>query len=276
MLALGHDGAFALNDWSFTQLCGVAGVSKDTVNRLSAETAAEVFRETMPGGNKPIQLFTTDQEVRSIHGHSYTRLFNADLRGDAHGVRRRLPAPAEGFQRRRRASTLGEQDMFMFLIDPAGWTEIGGEAFPPASSSGSSSHDASVFTFIESLGVSPLAGIVGASSPFAPALTLRAVLLCGCRGRIGSCTWPFPSPVISQHKEQSVADSNPCLRKNPTASGDSQFSSAHSAPEDAGDGCIEESCIRKAVTESRPDRRPCRPFRYNLDPPGARSTSGGW
>jgi len=46
-----------------------------------------------------------------------------------------------------------------------------------------------------------------------------------------------------------VADSNPCLRKKPTASGDSQFSSAHSAPEDAGDGCIEESCIRKAVTE---------------------------
>jgi histone H3/H4 len=25
----------------------------------------------------------------------------------------------------------GEQDMFMFLIDPSGWTEIGGEAFAP-------------------------------------------------------------------------------------------------------------------------------------------------
>ena len=30
---------YRLNDWSFTQLCGLAGASKDTVNRLSPETA---------------------------------------------------------------------------------------------------------------------------------------------------------------------------------------------------------------------------------------------
>ena len=58
MLALGDDGAFGLNDWSFTQLCGLAGVSKDTVNRLSPSTAAAVFGETMPEANKPLQLFT--------------------------------------------------------------------------------------------------------------------------------------------------------------------------------------------------------------------------
>ena len=130
VLALGHDGAFALNDWSFTQLCGVAGVSKDTVNRLSAETASQVFRETIPGGYKPIQLFTTDQEVRSIHGHSYTRLYNSDLVA-------MLMEFAVDFQPPQKASTgltglyVGEQDMFAFLIDPTGWAEIGGEAFAP-------------------------------------------------------------------------------------------------------------------------------------------------
>ena len=130
VLALGHDGAFELNDWSFTQLCGVAGVSKDTVNRLSAETASRVFRETMPGGNKPVQLFTTEREVRSIHGHSYTRLYNAELVA-------MLMEFAVDFQPPQKASTggtglyCGEQDLFAFLIDPTGWTEIGGEAFAP-------------------------------------------------------------------------------------------------------------------------------------------------
>ena len=130
VLALGHDGAFELNDWSFTQLCGLAGVSKDTVNRLSAETASRVFPETMPGGNKPLQLFTTEREVRSIHGHSYTRLYNADLVA-------MLMEFAVDFQPPQKASTggtglyCGEQDLFAFLIDPTGWAEIGGEAFAP-------------------------------------------------------------------------------------------------------------------------------------------------
>ena len=112
------------------QLCGLAGVSKDTVNRLSAETASRVFRETMPGGNKPIQLFTTEREVRSIHGHSYTRLYNADLVA-------MLLEFAVDFQPPQKASTggtglyCGEQDLFAFLIDPTGWAEIGGEAFAP-------------------------------------------------------------------------------------------------------------------------------------------------
>lgn len=72
---------FALNDWSFTQLCGIARVAKETVNRLSAETAARVIGETLPEGNKPAQLFTRDDHVRSIHGHSYTRLHDSQLVG---------------------------------------------------------------------------------------------------------------------------------------------------------------------------------------------------
>ena len=66
VVALGDDGAFHLNDWSFGQLCHFAGVSKDTVNRLSPETASRVFRETMPAGNKPLQVLTLGDRVRSI------------------------------------------------------------------------------------------------------------------------------------------------------------------------------------------------------------------
>ncbi len=37
--AFSGDGAFAMNDWSFGQLCRLAGVAKETVNRLSPDTA---------------------------------------------------------------------------------------------------------------------------------------------------------------------------------------------------------------------------------------------
>jgi hypothetical protein len=52
-----HDGRMALridgqppcrlNDWSFSQLCGIAGVAKETVNRLMPETATRVLTETL-------------------------------------------------------------------------------------------------------------------------------------------------------------------------------------------------------------------------------------
>ena len=82
-LRLADGGPFPLNDWSFSQLCSLAGISKDTVNKLSGSTAGQVFAETLPGGSKPLQLMTTTADtcemVRSIHGVSYTRLFDADL-----------------------------------------------------------------------------------------------------------------------------------------------------------------------------------------------------
>ena len=79
MLEAGNDGAFEMNDWSFGQLCRLSGVAKETVNRLSPETAGRVFDETLPRGPKPLQLFTQGGQLRSIHAASYTRLFNADL-----------------------------------------------------------------------------------------------------------------------------------------------------------------------------------------------------
>ena len=53
LLAAGDDGAFEMNDWSFGQLCRLAGVAKETVNRLVPDTAARVFAETLPTGKKP-------------------------------------------------------------------------------------------------------------------------------------------------------------------------------------------------------------------------------
>ncbi|MBX9681401.1 MAG: hypothetical protein K2X38_21815 [Gemmataceae bacterium] len=125
-----------MNDWSFTQLCQLARVNKDTVNRLSPDTAWRVFQETLPEGNKPLQVFTQEERVRSIHGVSYTRLFNSDLLA-------MLQEFATDFQPPQRAAYggkdgsggtglyAGEQDLFAFLIDPTGWAEIDGEAFAP-------------------------------------------------------------------------------------------------------------------------------------------------
>lgn len=129
-LQAGTDGAFQMSDWSFSQLCGLSGVSKETVNRLSPKTATEVFRETIPSRSKPLQLLTTGDQVRSIHGASYTRLWNSELLAIVQEF-------ATDFQPPQKAASggtglyAGEQDIFCFMIDPTGWTEIGGEAFAP-------------------------------------------------------------------------------------------------------------------------------------------------
>lgn len=130
MLDAGNDGAFTMNDWSFGQLCRLSGVAKETVNRLSPDTAARVFGETLPQGQKPLQLFTLGGTLRSVHAASYTRLYNADLLALIQEFAVGFEPPPKGFNG---ATGLygGEQDMFCFLIDPAGWTEIGGEAFAP-------------------------------------------------------------------------------------------------------------------------------------------------
>jgi hypothetical protein len=132
-LALGQESSpFTMNDWSFTQLCSFAGASRDTVNRLSPDTASRVLNELLPRGNKPLQLYTDDESrvVRSIHGTTYTRLHNADLVTT-------LREFAVDFQPPQKASTggtglyCGEQDLFCFLIDPTGWADIDGQAFAP-------------------------------------------------------------------------------------------------------------------------------------------------
>lgn len=129
-LVLGVNGAHQLNDWSFGQICKLSGVGKDTLNKLSPETAALALRETMPDGGKPLQALTVGSTVRSIHGTAYTRLHNVELLDIVRDF-------ATDFQPPQKAAGggtglyCGEQDMFVFLIDPLGWCEIEGEAFAP-------------------------------------------------------------------------------------------------------------------------------------------------
>jgi hypothetical protein len=132
-LDLGQQGSpFAMNDWSFSQLCGLAGASRETVNRLSPDTASRVLNELLPRGNKPLQLYTDDesQTVRSIHGTTYTRLHNADLVSMLMEFATDFQPP----QKARGGGTglyRGEQDLFAFLIDPTGWAEIDSQPFAP-------------------------------------------------------------------------------------------------------------------------------------------------
>lgn len=129
-LMIGNNPDYALNDWSFTQMCRMAGVSKETINRLSPKTASKALEETLPQSDKPLQLLTTGDRVRSVHGVAYTRLWNADLldavRDTASGFDAPQPSSLGGT-----GLYCGEQDLFAFLIDPLGWIEIGGEAFAP-------------------------------------------------------------------------------------------------------------------------------------------------
>jgi hypothetical protein len=129
-LTLGSDGAFVLNHWSFSQLCTMCGVSRDTINRLSPDTASRALNETLPGGTKPLQILSTDHSIRSIHGVTYSRLWSADLVTVLREFAVDFQPPPKGYNG---ATGLyaGEQDLFCFLIDPAGWAEIDGEPFAP-------------------------------------------------------------------------------------------------------------------------------------------------
>jgi len=131
-LCVGSDGAeLRLNDWSFSQLCGMAGVQKSTVNRLTPKTASKVFEETLPRAEKPLQILTTGERIRSIHGVAYTRLFNVELLDVVNEFASDFSPPQKAFDEVHTGLYCGEQDLFAFLIDPAGWAEIDGEAFAP-------------------------------------------------------------------------------------------------------------------------------------------------
>lgn len=139
-----HEGALALrvnglppfrmNDWSFTQLCALAGVAKDTLNRLQPDTAAQVFTETLGervDSDTDLQALVLDNRmVRAINGSQYKRLWSADLLALVQEFATDFTPPQKGFNG---ATGLyaGEQDLFVFLIDATGWIEIGNQAFAP-------------------------------------------------------------------------------------------------------------------------------------------------
>jgi len=123
-----------LNDWSFSQFCSIAGVAKDTVNRLRPETAVQVLSETVRQRTRDdtdLQALVFDDKIiRAINGEQYKRLWNAEIIAMLQEFAVDFQPPQKGYNG---ATGLyaGEQDMFCFLIDPAGWTEIGEDAFAP-------------------------------------------------------------------------------------------------------------------------------------------------
>ena len=130
-LGIGNDSDFMLNDWSFSQLCRMANVSKETINRLSSKTASKAFQETLPPSDKPLQLLATGNTIRSIHGVAYTRLWNAELLDVVREAAPDFTPPQTACDGISSGLYCGEQDLFAFLIDPLGWVDIGGESFAP-------------------------------------------------------------------------------------------------------------------------------------------------
>lgn len=125
-----EDVTLSLSDWSFSQLCKLCEVHKETVNKVTAETAALVFRDALPRSRKPFQVYAERDTALAVHGTAYSRLFDAEV---LQAVREAAPdftPPPPGFNG---ATGLyaGEQDMFAFGIDDTGWVEIGEERFAP-------------------------------------------------------------------------------------------------------------------------------------------------
>jgi hypothetical protein len=117
---------YRLNDWSFSQFCAIAGVSKDTVNRLQPATAVQVLSETVRQRTRD----DTDLQALVINGEQYKRLWNAEIIAMLQEFAVDFQPPPKGYNGAI-GLYAGEQDMFCFLIDPAGWTEIGEDAFAP-------------------------------------------------------------------------------------------------------------------------------------------------
>lgn len=130
-VGIGDNPDFSLNDWSFSQLCRMAGVNKETINRLSLKTASKALEETLPHTDKPLQILTTGDQIRSVHGVAYTRLWNLELLDLVKEFASDFTPPQTAMDGVSSGLYCGEQDMFCFLIDPAGWAEIDGEAFAP-------------------------------------------------------------------------------------------------------------------------------------------------
>ncbi len=125
-----EDAHLSLSDWSFSQLCKLCGVHKDTVNKLTSETASRVFRDTLPHSRKPLQVYAAADTALAVHSSTYSRLFDAEVLEAVREAAPDLTPPPPGLDG---ATGLyaGEQDMFAFGIDPDGWVEIGGENFAP-------------------------------------------------------------------------------------------------------------------------------------------------
>lgn len=125
-----EDVSLTLSDWSFSQLCKLCEVQKESVNKLTTETAALVFRDTLPRSRKPLQVYAASDTALAVHSTAYSRLYDAEVLEAVRDVAPDFTPPPKGIGG---ATGLyaGEQDMFAFGIDPESYVEIGGESFAP-------------------------------------------------------------------------------------------------------------------------------------------------
>ncbi len=130
-LKLTGDRAFALNDWSYYQLCSLLNVDRQIIEQLKLETAAQVISELIPRDNRPLQVFTVGDTIRSIHSISYERLFNSRL---LEVVIDEVTNMTEFDDKQFRAPAFfaGECDLFAYMIDESNWLNYRDERFAPA------------------------------------------------------------------------------------------------------------------------------------------------
>ncbi|MFO1003768.1 MAG: hypothetical protein U0936_25840 [Planctomycetaceae bacterium] len=105
-----------MNDWSFDPTLAVWPESiSTTLNRLRIETAVQALTGTLPRGRKPLQVLTTDDYVRSVHGAANFTLYNSELLDMVRDRAGDFVPP----QDRSEPTGLyaGEQDMFCFSSD---------------------------------------------------------------------------------------------------------------------------------------------------------------
>ncbi len=130
-LKITGDRAYDLNDWSFSQLCSYLNADRKVMDRLAAETAAQVVSEIFPTGGTPLQIYTVGSTIRSIHPISYSRLSSTDVLemviDEACNLTeyRDLSLKIPGYFN-------GERDMFSCLIDDSSWLVCRDERFAPA------------------------------------------------------------------------------------------------------------------------------------------------
>ena len=124
------DMPFTLNEWSFSQLCRLNRVSKDTLNKLSPSTASLALRETLPKLRKPFQVYSSGGIARSVHGTTYTRLYDEEVLAVLGEFQADFAPPPVGANGGT-GLYAGEQDMFCFLVDEQSRIEVRGESFAP-------------------------------------------------------------------------------------------------------------------------------------------------
>jgi len=98
---------------------------------MSAKTATTAIEETLPKADRPIQFLHGDDEVRSIHGISYTRLWNSELLDVVGQFDSEFQPPKPAQYHHGTGLYAGEQDMFAFLVDDNAWVDIGEDRFAP-------------------------------------------------------------------------------------------------------------------------------------------------